>query len=426
MKEFFSKIYRDKKLLFISIFIVSVLFSILFLLILGDFGPSEHEQPGSDFFARYKPVAESLMQGQGLTKEGEVLTSSPPGYPIILSGIFLVSDWTGINEIQLIVFFNVIFVALASCLLFLIGEALFSRKMGLIASVLWLSYPFNLWFIKNPHTEVPFILLLYLGIFLYILSIKKMNFFYIIMGGFAIGASSLIRPNSMLLVLVLAILVFLFKRLSFKKRLLFAFLLIMANLSILFPWELYVFQDTGEIIPLSTMGSTILVRGLTFTVQEGEGGDRTPISSELQEFMEKVRTQDFENKQEMISFAFGEFRKNPSIFFELLWLRITRSWYATSQQWYEGIILAVQIPYLAAALYGLVYAFRKRKEKILSMVLILAVILYFYALTLSTHTILRYMVPVMGLVLIFSAFPISILVDKIYGKVCLSNNSLQE
>lgn len=422
ISNFFLKVYKEKKLLLVSIFFLSVFASMIFLLVLRDFGPTQHQKPGSDFFVRYKPVAESFLQGEGFTKEGEILTESPPGYPIILSGVFGLSNWLKIDELQLIIFFNIVFVAFASCLLFLIGELLFNKKIGLIASFLWLGYPFNLWFIKNPNTEVPFILLLYVGIFLYILSLKKIKWEHIFLAGIVFGFSSLIRPNSILLALPLAILIFFFRKISVRKRTLLAMVLLMANLFAVFPWEAYVFYHTGEIIPLSTLGSAALTRGLTFTLEEGEGGDKTKISNGLREFMEKVEAKKFKNKTEILLFTLKEFKKDPRLFFELLWLRITRSWYATSQQWYEGLILAVQLPYLIAALGGLILAFRNYRRKIWNIILLLAVIFYFWMITLSTHAILRFMVPVMGLIIIFSAITVSFVIDKLIKRYKLSTS----
>ena len=119
-------------------------------------GPSQHNVPGTDYFTIYKLSAESILEGKGITIEGKLSTKAPAGYPVILSMILGLSRMIGISELELIIIFNLIAVAITCIFLFLIAESIFQKRIDLIASLLWLTYPFNPWFIKNPNTEVFF------------------------------------------------------------------------------------------------------------------------------------------------------------------------------------------------------------------------------------------------------------------------------
>jgi len=154
------KIYNNKKLLLVSIFVVSLFFSLIFLVCFKNIGPEEHNIPNTDYLACYGPFAESILQGQFVYINKYQQICSPPGYPIILAGVFSLSRLLGMDKILLITIFNIFMVAGAACFLFLIAELIFKKKIALFASFLWMTYPFNVWFIKNPQTEVPFILFL--------------------------------------------------------------------------------------------------------------------------------------------------------------------------------------------------------------------------------------------------------------------------
>src|SRR4030043_215936 len=109
-----NNIYNTRKLLLFSIFLLSCIVSVVFLIILGDVGPSQHSVPGSDYSDFYEPVADNILAGKGITKDGEIALRYPPGYPIILVAIFGLGKVLGISKLGLIVFFNVIMSAISA------------------------------------------------------------------------------------------------------------------------------------------------------------------------------------------------------------------------------------------------------------------------------------------------------------------------
>jgi len=206
IKNIILKIYRSRSLSLALIFLTSLLASFAFLLILGDTGPAEHAIPGTDYFNCYKPFADSILRGEWAYMplnlsghEGTFFICSTPGYPLFLTVVFSVSKLLGINELGLIVYFNILVIALSACLLFLIADLLFNRKVALVSAFLWLSYPFNLWFIKNPNTEVLFIFLLLLGSWLYLSCLRKRQMGFIFLAGLILGVVCLVRPIALFL-----------------------------------------------------------------------------------------------------------------------------------------------------------------------------------------------------------------------------------
>jgi len=424
--NFFDNIYNRKRYLTIFIFSLSVICSLIFLSFFSKMGPSQHQLPGSDYLEYYQPVANSILQGKGIPVKEGLGIRYPPGYPIILSIIFGLSKLIEINELQLIVIFNIIITAATACFLFLIAKSIFNKKIAIIASILWLSYPFNLWFIKNPNTEIPFMLLLYAGIWLYISALKKRRFGFILFSGIILGFASLIRPVSLLFPFLLALLtIFLLKENPKRIYFLLALVLLIGSFMAIFPWEAYVFSATKQLIPLSKGGSPAVIDGLTFALTTGAEGDKVTVPGDVLALMERARNADLDTGTKILQFCTRELMEKPTTFLKLLGLKLTRSWYATSQMWWEGKILMVQLLYLLTGLTGLIYVIKVNKNKIRWIIFLLSIVLYFWAMTVSVHSVLRYMVPAMGLVIIFSAITVSVILDKLLKKFKFLNYDVQ-
>jgi len=428
------KIYQKKRLILVFIFCFSILASLSYLIFLKNIGPAGHRVPGSDYLSYYAPVAESISQGKGIPSKAvidkesaeninqgkEVSTDKyvsfryPIGYPLILSVLFSMSNLLHIGRLEMIVLFNVLVDAFAVCFLFLIAESIFNKKIAVLSFLLWISYPFNLWFIKNPNTEVPFIFLLYLGIWLYILALKKRKTGLIFLSGVILGFSILVRPIGFLLIPIFAlVLFFLLKKEIIKIKFLLAAMFLFGAMIMIFPWEIYLFLKTNQFILLSTNGSSAIVDGLTFDLKPGAGGNQVVVSDDVILLMHRAKIGNLTDFSEIFRFLVYELINRPIPLIKLIGWKAVRSWYATSQMWWEGRILTVQIFYLLSAFWGLIYAIRKFKDKIFWITFFLIIIFYFWLMTISALSIMRYMVPVMGLVIIFSAVALDLVINRL-------------
>lgn len=414
----FNNIYNNKKSLIFSIFLISILCSLVFLFLFRNIGPPEHRLPTSDYLAYYEPITDSLLQGRGIPFEREFFINIPPGYPILLSVIFTLSQLTGIDKLDLIVGFNIIFTAISSCFLFLIAKEIFNKKIALIASLLWMSYPFNFWFVKNTHTEVPFILLFYTGLWLFISALKKRNLGFVFFGGLILGLASLTRWISLFLPLPLALLVFFFLKQDSKKRqfLLAIFFLIGAFLPF-FLWETFLLSETGGFLPLFNIGPDNITYGFT-SLAESADSEKGVYADDIRESLERV--EEFRRLNRGVNafyFLIQEVSKRPLAFLQLIGLKIVRVWYATSKMWWERKILAIQILYLVPGFLGVLFGIKRAKGRIREIIFLLVVIFYFWGMTFLSISILRYMVPVMGLVIIFSALTVNVIIDRLVKKI---------
>jgi lysophospholipid acyltransferase (LPLAT)-like uncharacterized protein len=110
---------------------------------------------------------------------------------------------------------------------------------------------------------------------------------------------------------------------------------------------------------------------------------------------------------------------------KLIFIKMARSWYATGQMWWEGKILMVQFLYLLSGLAGIICAIKMHKKEVKKIAVLFAVILYFWAITVLVLSVLRYMVPAMGIIIIFSSVFINEILNFIFKKcgfTALNNN----
>jgi len=420
---FFSGIYNNERKLLIFIFIISLLFSLIFLFFFKNIGPSEHSVPGTDYTYCYEPVANDILQGRGIRVQESFAIRYPPGYPIILASIFWLSQLTGINKLEAVVIFNVIIIALTCCILFLLIKLILDKKIALISVFLWTTYPFNLWLIKNPNTEIPFILLFYSALLAYVLALRKISFKLFLLSGIFLGFASLVRPITLFLAIPLLVLIFfIIKSIPFRKKLLLSIVFLIGYIIVISPWSIYVYSNTGRLLPLSTGGFSDVAGNLTFMVNKSKINNweegKMKLPNDVVALIERSRAANAVELGEITYFFWQEAKRNPITLLKLIGIKIGRAWYATSEMWWEKQILIVQLIYLVPAMAGIIIWFKKIKEKISYLLFLLIIIFYFWAVTVAALSILRYMIPVMGLIMIFSAITIDMIIGRLSKSFC--------
>lgn len=428
--KIFFKVYRNKKLLLVFIFLLSFLVCLFFLFFLKNIGPEQHNVPGRDYLDYYAPIAERIMKGEGFPVKEKIGISNehigtfyPPGYPVILTILFSFSDLLNIERIKLIVIFNIFLTVIATCFLFFLVKCIFNKKIALISSLLWMSYPFNLWLIKNPNTEVPFIFFLFFAFWIYILGVKKSSFKFFFLAGFLLGLASLVRAISAFLIIPLAILLFFSVKNSLKKRAFLSLILLVAFILTVLPWILYVYFNIGEVIPIAEGGPRSVHYGLILMVDLPEEG-KLILSDDVINLINRSRDKKIEDSVfNAVKFFSEELKNDPITVFKLVGTKIIRSWYATSVSWWEKEILLIQLLYLIPAIAGIVVWLKKLKEKRTYLIFLLTIVFYFWVLTIIAHSILRYMVPVMGIVMIFVSITFWYLLDNLIIKIRKKNEA---
>ncbi len=387
------------------VLLASSLVTILFWRVLPS-GFRMNEQ--SDYFASYEPAARNILAGRGFSlADQSPVTAYPPGYPLILAGIFDSSHWLGVSEDASLSLFALICMALVSMFIFLLTRMLWGALPALISSLIWMTYPFALWLTKQPNSELPFMVVLYGGfcLFWYALSRRLPPRIYFLCG-LVFGVAMLIRPIAVGIGLLLSAIVWFTRReLTRRIRFLMIAMLLLGNLFAVFPWEAWVYAKTGKVIMLSTNGVKALRDGVTFGVESKGYRQESGIPTDVLQVMDDIRAREPEIATfgDFIPVISREVRSHPVGVVKLFLLKIARSWYGTDSLRMERPVLIIQLAYLFIVAWGGWKAWKRGGLHRKFVIGALLIVVYFWGMTFLALSILRYMVPAVGLLFVMVA-----------------------
>jgi 4-amino-4-deoxy-L-arabinose transferase-like glycosyltransferase len=379
-----------------AIFLAAVVLQLLFLAALPQSFSYNHSR---DFAEYYNPAAQNLIEGKGLvTGSGQFLTLYPAGFPLFLAATYRVADRLGADRLHAVTVANVLCMAAGCVLVFCMARKLFGERTGLISAALWITYFFDLWLVKQPNSEIPFIPLFYGAVFCFILSLLNQCAKWAAISGLLLGCAAVVRPIVLFLPGVLGLFFLLRRALTWKRRALFAGVLIAAFVLAVSPWEWEIYHHLGKIAPLSTNGPASILDGLTFTRRPGDYAVPAAAADLMQRMSANLR--DLQTTGRIFHYLADELRENPLAVLELYALKIARAWYGTESGAHETEVAALQFTYLLLCAAGLVVAWRRFPEQRYFLALFLTLVFYFWGMAVVALSILRYMAPVMAFLLI--------------------------
>jgi 4-amino-4-deoxy-L-arabinose transferase-like glycosyltransferase len=230
---------------------------------------------------------------------------------------------------------------------------------------------------------------------------KKRYFFF---SGMLCGISMLVRPIAVGAGLFMAILMFFRRRCDLQKKFVFALLIVLGNLIVVLPWEIWMYRETHEAGLLCHGRDAIsMADGLTFAMNFEGFRKGSPVPQDVRKFMEEFAPSisfSITTKQVM-RLVLAEFEKHPLTVIKLFAIKAVRSWYGTNSNRYELIIIIIQAFYLALMVIASLRYWKSRKDCRFPLVIGLVLLMYFWGMTVSVLSIVRYMVPVLGLMFVF-------------------------
>ncbi len=361
-----------------------------------------------DYQAFYRPVAVNLLDGYGLVdSRGKPALRYPPGYPLILAGVFKVADALHISERHVAGALILACAGLSSVFIFLMARALWGLPAALLAPAGFLTYPPFLWLTLQPHVELPFIAVLYAGLWIFFLAWRRerARMDLCLVSGILLGAATLIKPIAFGVPLVLAGMLWRIRPEPARGfRLTCPSLLLTGSLAVIIPWEVWVYLRTGKIIFLSTGGLPSLLDGLTFGVNlKGyRQGLRLPEDvTALMLHFQGIRDQ-ITGFSSVIQAVLERLGNEPLAVIKLFLLKASRAWFGTDSQRFETLLLVIQALYVIGFLAASKRSLGQDSTKTGVTLGIWAICLYFWLMTLLVLPILRYLLPALGLFFILA------------------------
>jgi 4-amino-4-deoxy-L-arabinose transferase-like glycosyltransferase len=388
------------------VFIASIMVTILFWTVL----PDDYQiNENSDYLSFYEPQARKILKGEAFAQtNGTVATRYPPGFPLLLAGIFKAADISGVAEEKMLFVFTATFASVASVFLFMLARTVWGTVLAWVALLIWITYPPFLWLAKQPNSEIPFLVLLYAGFFAFWrLTNDKRSGSLAFVVGVLLGLSMLVRPIAIGIVIVISIMLSLVVRdIKPSAKLLLVTMMLLGNLVTVLPWEGWVYLKTGRIVLLSSGGGASIIDGLTFAVNPETPYRRMmEVDRDVVHLMENIQAatsaiKEVESLKTVTSVVTGKLLTQPVPMAKLYALKTLRAWYATDSQRFETPLFFMQTVYLIFILFGSVAAWLFGGSARKLMLGVWLVVFYFWGMTTMVLSIARYMVPVMGLLII--------------------------
>lgn len=358
-----------------------------------------------DYFSRYKPSAENIYHNFDF----ETIEYYVPGYPIIICFSFLLSDIFGIDINLSNHLFQLLFFIISALLIFKIGNLFFRKKFALLPSLIWISYPPNLYMMKQSTTpSVPFIALLFYIVYLFLKLIKennfsKFNFFYL---GILIGILMYIKPTAIGLGFIFTIVIFVtLKSKNYLQRTYLSLVLLLGIELIILPWQAFIYKQTDKFVFLMPNSIMMIKDGLVFN-QKTDSRIGIKLSDDVEQISVIVKKNWYQLKDfpDLVNVLTPYFKDSPISFIKLFFIKVIRSFYGLDSHRYENMSLIMQAVYFALIIRGIIFSFNKSIIMKKYFILISFIFIYFLANAVAVVPILRYINPPLGLFFIFIPF----------------------
>ena len=213
-------------------------------------------KPLGDDASEYLDLADSIRLNHEYSYQGQPTRMRPPLYPLFLAGI---QGLFGTN-LRFIQAAQVVLIAATLVVFYLLVGRVFGNKVAVVAAFLLSLYvPFTVR-AALVMSEVLFIFLLFLALYLVISAIQEHKVKYYVAAGAILGLASLTRPITVFLPLILIPLLIMVTRQQIGPR--FALkqsaLFLSTFLLVLLPWGIRNGATLGEFTPLPSSGGVNL------------------------------------------------------------------------------------------------------------------------------------------------------------------------
>ncbi len=337
------------------VFTVSVGLTLLFWAVL----PAQYRHNEStDYDHFYEPVARRLLSGEGMAEaDGAPALRYPPGYPVVLAGVFGAVRGLRIPEAVALSAMTLLCMGLSSVFVFFVARSVWRPGAALGVALVWATYPCLLWLTKQPNSELPFCVSFYGGMALlsHALWKRPRAQSYYGLAGLCFGLSMLIRPIAIGFGVMASLMIWIGHR-GAKPRPPYRamLLLLLGTVLAVLPWEGWVYGQTGRWIWLSDNGPASMLDGFVFTGLERASWRAGVIPPDVERLGWALRreTEAMTSLGDIGRQVLAAWHAEPWTMSKLIGLKLARSWYGTDSMRYEPWILGLQLLYLATIVWS--------------------------------------------------------------------------
>ena len=345
-------------------------------------------QRPTDLLDAYHPMAEAMVRGTFFQPDGTVLVHRPPGYPLLLATVYRLTGSLDPRQ-PAAVWAQRVLMWLTLIPFYLLIRSACGGGWALAASLGLATYPFFLFSAARADYECFYTPFFMLAVLLFHRGLAGGSWWLFAASGLVFGWGSLIRPFVLYLPLFLVLVVLALK--SWRPRAGGALIMLAAYVLALLPWLYLSNRGRDELVLMRGARAFVFWDGL----HSLPGWD---IARRAQQ--REAQYQVLDSVADFGRFLREQLRDHPAETIGVYLYKIGLSWYGTDSGLYQRPILLVQLVYLMPAVWGAYAAWRRPTWRAL-WVLSAACIVYHWGIATVTLSCLRYLVPVMGLVVFF-------------------------
>jgi hypothetical protein len=369
------------------------------------FAPSSFRGRCTDYTEYYSPVAAAVLNGQGLIMpDAAPATRQPPGYPLTLAGTYWVADALGCDRERAVDWASSAWFVCGVVALWWLTSLLWGQWPAAGVGVLWCTYLPVVSMLGQAGSELPFVPLLFATLGSYWLASRRRTGRWFLLGIAGVGCAVLVqfRPIALGVTGVLGLLLLAQRGTRFPTRLVSAAVFAVGFLLGVGPWEIWLYRQCGEVVPLSTNGPRSMYDGLTFAVRNS-ADDRSSIALPAGVVdLQRALDADWQSGRAattggLVSAFARHAADSPAAAVELLVIKAARCWYGTDSRRHETVLLLLAIPYALIVVPAVIRALSSGGAGRAFSVLVLGVVICNWVMATVVLSIFRYMVPTVGL-----------------------------
>ena len=385
------------------------------------------DKPCGDCRGGYINPAMNLIEGKGLVdNNGFISITRPPGSPIIIAGLLYVQRWLDLSQQKVFWMFNSLMIAFSAILILMISQFIWEKQDAMWVPYVWITYPFSLWFINQPYSEVPYFVASFFTVYMFLLSYRRNSRRYWIYGlivGLLSAVGMMIKPVGMgVPVIVVLLVMILHRERSRQERTKFSIAVVSGVLVLVIPWFAFVYTNSGKVLFLtdSIVLRNSLINGVTFVTRGEEYREKLTLHPRVERFMKTIELELKSTEDKMLqekTVTGSQLRdqievghvldviikvslENPLDALYLLGTKVVRSWYGTDSHKLEDYAIGIQLVYISMISLSLIRIIKKSLVHKEILFIVLALIFYYWTMSVLFEPLVRYLIPALGLLLV--------------------------
>ena len=357
-----------------------------------------------DYHNHYKPVAENILAGHGLVMpNGSFFVRCPPGHSTFLAAIWFVADRVNVSRDSLTEFVITLMHVTTAVLLAWAASRFWGMKWGILFAILWTAYPLSILYIPNFGSDGVYttVLIGAAACFWVFACGPKVRYLGLALAGALMGLAMLFRPAALLMPFALAAFLLFCVAKPWRQRLAGACVFLAVMFAVIMPWEIAMYRHIGKVIPLSSGGPASMIDGLVRPKSSDENNISPPLPADVETFVADLRQKkqagEVNTTKQVVAWLAKQTVDHPVTVLKIFGYKLARSWYGTDSRRNETSILLLHLPLLFLAIVGGVRAWRRGGSYRELVLFVLALILISWFMAVTVASLVRYMMPVMGL-----------------------------